>query len=404
MSFSVEIIGQIQKIIMNVLFNIEFDVLQSEFDRLERDISIYSPSYHRPYKIQKRLNPMDEYTEEEFRRRYRLSKGSVKQLYQLIGFDLEPLVARDNFTISGLDKILITLRYYATASFFRVSADCYGVSESSVCNIVPKVSEKIAALRNQFIKMPSTDAEIHQKKVDFFRVAGMPYIMCAIDGTLVKIQEVGGIENKTVFFSRKQFYGVNVQIACDANAHVMDIVARWGGSSHDSTVFTNSSIFERFSNGEFRRNNEESLMLGDGGYRSERFLAVPLRQTNQVQSRAEEMYQKAHISTRNVVERFNGQWKKRFPCLWIGMRFRKLDSVLDVIVATAVLHNMCKMNNDDVPPLTDDEEIQYNLAREHQPQNIQGPVLPNRIVNELLKNYYERLSARTEQNRQRLVL
>lgn len=377
--------------------NVQNDILQTEIDRLEDEITSLT-SIKRPYKIKTRLNPMVVYGDEEFRRRFRLKKTAVQCLYTLIGPQLEPLASRQDFTISGLDKILITLRYYATASFHLICSEFYGISESSVCNIVPIVSEKIASLRTIFIKMPSTDNEIEKNKRAFFRVAGMPMVIGAMDGTLIKIQEVGGQQNKTDFFCRKQFYAINTQIVCDAQAKVMDIVARWPGSTHDETVFVNSAIFNRFLNGEFNRNGRNSLLLADGGYGSEPFLALPLRQVNRARSRAEEMYQRSHISTRNVVERFNGQWKKRFPCLWIGMRFRKLETVLNVIVATAVLHNICKLYNDDMPPqLTPDVNIAYNLAITQMEQpggnERQNDNLPGRIVNEMLRNYFENIAA-----------
>lgn len=54
------------------------------------------------------------------------------------------------------------------ASFQQVTADFYGISESSVCNILPVVSEKIAHLRQNFIKMPTSDEGIEQKKESFF--------------------------------------------------------------------------------------------------------------------------------------------------------------------------------------------------------------------------------------------
>lgn len=98
---------------------------------------------------------------------------------------------------------------------------------------MPNVSGKIAGLCHRFIQMPQTDAEIEKIKQDFFTIAGMPSVIGAIDGTLVKIQEVGGNQNKTDFYCRKQFYAINMQIICDTNAKVMDIVARWPGSTHD---------------------------------------------------------------------------------------------------------------------------------------------------------------------------
>lgn len=380
---------------MNEFLGIENDILQAEVDDLDRQILMLR-TVKKPYKIRKRLQPFVEFSESEFKRRFRLSKDSVHYLYALIGTSLEPLKFRENFTISGMDKILITLRYFATASFHIVSGDFYGISESSVCNIIPIVSEKIASLRSRFIKMPTTDEELEQKKIEFFRIAGMPSIIGAMDGTLVKIQEVGGLQNKTDFFSRKQFYAINTQIVCDANANVLDIVARWPGSTHDQTIFLNSSIFHRFIMGEFRRNGRDSILLADGGYRSEPFVATPLRQTTRERTPSEASYQRAHIATRNVVERFNGQWKKRFPCLWIGMRFRKLETVLDVIVATAVLHNICKSLGDNTPPpLSAERERYFNLIQHRMLLHNDAEIhLPEKIASRQLREYFERITQR----------
>lgn len=375
------------------------DQIQNEIEDIEHQIAELQPP-RKAYTVQPRLNPLRDYTEEQFRKRFRLTKRVVHFLYSLIGADLEPTTTRINFTLSGMDKILITLRYLATACFQLVAADFYGVAESTVCRIVPIVVGKIASLRARFIYMPRSTQELEEKKREFYRIAGMIATIGTIDGTLVKILKVGGAQNKTDFFCRKQYYAINVQIVCDANAVVQDIVARWPGSQHDEIVFLNSNVFERFLYGEFRDNGRESILLGDGGYAAEEFLAVPLRQTNRQLTRAEAMYQSAHIATRNVVERFNGQWKQRFPCLWIGMSFRKLETVLDVIVATAVLHNICKMHGDtEPPPLSPREQAAYeealqtenDIIRDMQqrvrPQGNQQPATT--IRNEMLRNYFE---------------
>lgn len=374
--------------------------IQYEIDEIENEIADLEQK--KPYTVQFRLDPMREYSDEEFRKRFRLTKNSVIYLYSLIGKDLEPKVTRIGFTLSALDKILITLRYYASACFQLVAADFYGVAESTICRIIPIVSEKIAALSPRFISMPTTNDELEQKKQEFYRIASMPSVIGAIDGTLVKIQEVGGAQNKTNFFCRKQFYAINVQIISDANGVIQDIVARWPGSNHDQTVFVNSNIFVRLLNGEFRRNGRESLLLGDGGYKSEQFLAVPLRATTRQRTRAQNMYQRAHISTRNVVERLIGQWKKRFPCLWIGMRFRKLETTTDVIVATAVLHNICKIHGDNQPPpLSPIEEAEYvtalGIERDiilNMQQQRNGSRQVASIVNPMLRNYFEQQAER----------
>lgn len=142
------------------------------------------------------------------------------------------------------------------------------------------------------------------------------------------------------------------------------------------------------------QNRRTSILLGDGGYRAETFLATPLRATNDLNRRSDSLYQSAHISTRNVVERLMGQWKKRFPCLWIGMRCRKLQSIQNITVATAVLHNICKIHGDSqMPPLSRAEEVRYNaaVAQEREFRNMQPRRRqPNTIQNALLKQYFNR--------------
>lgn len=64
-----------------------------------------------------------------------------------------------------------------------------------MCNIIPIVSDKIAALSSHFIRMPSTDAELSKAK-KHFKIARMPAVIGAIDGSLVRIQEVGGAQNQ----------------------------------------------------------------------------------------------------------------------------------------------------------------------------------------------------------------
>lgn len=127
-------------------------------------------------------------------------------MHSLIGDDLNSKTTRIGLTLSALDKILITLRYYATACFYLVWAEFCALSECTTCRIIPIASDKIAVLRERFIRMPFTNEEVKEKKQEFFRVAGMPAIIGAIDGTLVKIQEIGGAGNKTdIFFLASSF-------------------------------------------------------------------------------------------------------------------------------------------------------------------------------------------------------
>ncbi|KOB71739.1 Uncharacterized protein OBRU01_13271, partial [Operophtera brumata] len=76
-------------------------------------------------------------------------------------------------------------------------------------------------------------------------------------------------------------------------------------------------------------------------------------------TRGQLLYQESQIKTRNVVERAFGIWKRRFPILSRGISIH-LHRVPGIIVATAVLHNIAILQNEDIPledseyPLLDD--------------------------------------------------
>ena len=62
-------------------------------------------------------------------------------------------------------------------------------------------------------------------------------------------------------------------------------------------------------------------------------------------------YQKAHTKTRNNIERALGLWKTRFRCLDVSggsLQFKPSNSCT-IITATAVLHNMCIVDNTAMP-------------------------------------------------------
>lgn len=89
------------------------------------------------------------------------------------------------------------------------------------------------------------------------------------------------------------------------------------------------------------------------------------------QTRMQQLYDEAHIRTRNSVERTIGVWKRRFPVLAYGCRLQ-LSTVLAVIPATAVLHNVAILNNEKEPPVEENAEFLNYLI---QTGNI--PEVPN---------------------------
>lgn len=69
-----------------------------------------------------------------------------------------------NNALSAEEKILLTLRLYATGGMLRSMGDIFGVSKSTVSKVVTLVTHHIAMLRPHFIQLPQTVEEIKKKK------------------------------------------------------------------------------------------------------------------------------------------------------------------------------------------------------------------------------------------------
>ncbi|XP_050337848.1 putative nuclease HARBI1 [Bactrocera neohumeralis] len=306
--------------------------------------------FRRKKEIRERFNFFRLYDEKDFRERFRLCKDAAWEVLQLIRPDIQHATTWNN-ALSPDHMLTITLRFYATGSIQQLIGDVSGVSTSTVSRVVTLVSDKIARLRERFIRFPTTTEDIHQKQKEFFRIAKFPRVIGALDCTHVKIQSPGG-DHAELFRNRKNIFSFNVQTICDARLLILDIVARWPGSTHDATILRNSRIYARLENGEFG----DGLVLADKGYENNKRILTPLHSVNNA---AERLYNESHIRSRNPIERSYGVWKRRFPVLSLGIRMN-CTKVQSIIVATAVLQNICCLHRDtEAPPL--DPEIDRRI-------------------------------------------
>ncbi|XP_039287880.1 putative nuclease HARBI1 [Nilaparvata lugens] len=193
-----------------------------------------------------------------------------------------------------------------------------------------------------------TNEEISRTKSDFFQMRRFPNVVGCIDCTHVKIQSPGG-QDAELYRNRKGYFSINVQAICNAQLVFTEITARWRGSVHDSIIFNKSKIHADLEAGLYR--GSSCYLLGDSGYPCRNFLLTPLLHPA---NEAERRYNNAHIQTRNTIERAFGVWKRRFPCLSIGLR-TKIQTTLMIITATAVLHNIAIQQKEQ--PLMDNDEV-----------------------------------------------
>ncbi|KAK5639733.1 hypothetical protein RI129_010544 [Pyrocoelia pectoralis] len=352
---------------------------------LEDDVDILDIiEFGFPRRLYIRPNYIEEMDDLSFYRRFRLTKPTTISLLEIIEVQLE--FDNDcNNSVSPINQLLTVLLFYASSAHQLNIGDLMHMDQSTVSRIVKKVSQVLASLHNQFIKMPASPEELLSDQNNFYRVARFPRVIGCIDGTHIKIRSPGG-EDGEVYRNRKSYFSINVQLVCDSELIIRNIVARWPGSAHDSTIFNNSRLRTRFEAGEFGN----GFILGDSGYALKSYLLTPFANPR---TQAEQRYNESHIRTRNCIERTNGVLKRRFPALCYGLRC-KVDTVLTVIVATAVLHNIALTMHEDIPPPPVDmnpEELDYLIQQGQIPAiNVQQNINYD-VRNDLVLNYFANL-------------
>ncbi|XP_071104771.1 putative nuclease HARBI1 [Haliotis cracherodii] len=280
-----------------------------------------------------RKDVLNDLTDYELIERYRLNRAGIN----FVTNQLQSPTKR-NMSLDAELKVIITLRYLATGKIQLCNGDDLGISQPTVSRVINQTLNAlvIPAILHRFISMPSNAADLNRTQVQFQAIGGFPGVIGVIDGTHVRI--IAPHVNEPEFVCRKGFHSINVQVVMDANYKILNIVAKWPGSVHDSRIWNNSNLRHAFLNNQFPHGCH---LLGDSGYPCRPHLLTPYlrpqpgQQTN---------YNRSHKITRSLVERGIGQMKRRFRVLHSEVRLEPIK-VCKVIVACAILHNICKNLN-----------------------------------------------------------
>ncbi|XP_059915803.1 putative nuclease HARBI1 [Gadus macrocephalus] len=259
--------------------------------------------------------------------------------------ELRPALERHTARSQGLSvptQVLTTLGFLATGAFQRELADRSGVCQSTLSRAMPAVWDGIIRMSSRYIKFPYNAVEQAHIKAQFAATAGFPNVIGAVDCTHIAIKAPS--QDEFVYVNRKHFHSINVQVICDAQMQLLNIVARWPGSTHDSFILTNSMVRNRLEAGTVR----DGWLLGDRGYPLRTWLMTPLTNPNTDQERR---YNDLHSRTRIIVERAIGLLKGRWRCLDRsgGMLLYRPEKVCPIVMACGVLHNVAHRHGIPLP-------------------------------------------------------
>ena len=85
--------------------------------------------------LRDRLSPLEEYNDEDFQLRSRLTKDLVSDLVKILDEDLHHQTRRD-LPLTPMQQMLIALRFYATGTFQRVIGDIFNVPVFAACTVI----------------------------------------------------------------------------------------------------------------------------------------------------------------------------------------------------------------------------------------------------------------------------
>ncbi|CAF4913626.1 unnamed protein product [Pieris macdunnoughi] len=294
-----------------------------------------------PLKL-RRVNYMQTLEDAEFTFTFRLSKTVIEPLLAEIMPYVRVTSARNN-GVTPFHQLLLTLRFYAMGTMLSSVAEYVGVAKSTACRVVRDISSAIAMLYDKYVFMHMDGIE------KFHSIAKFPKVVGVVDCMHVRIDsprhDIGA-----EFRNPQGQFSLNVQAICDADLKIMNI-AWQSGSYHDTVVFDNSPLKDEFESGHYK----DCWLLGDNDFQNRWYLLTPILNPT---SESERRYNDSHAKTRTAIERTLEVWKRRFPVLALTLRV-SLPVIHSIITATAVLHNICIINNVvDVPPesATDEQD------------------------------------------------
>ncbi|XP_071652767.1 putative nuclease HARBI1 isoform X1 [Temnothorax longispinosus] len=280
------------------------------------------------------------YNEIDFIMHFRISREKTYELINRfriseIFVSLQDDAGRLNITA---EKHLLCYLWFVghqTASY-RDVADRFGITLSTLYNIITRVTNFIMLLAPDIIKYP-TLAEKEETATYYRERKGFPRIIGAIDGSQIRIDKPR--EDPDSYINRKQYFSLHIQGTVNHKMQFIDVFIGYPGSVHDARVFKNSSL----RNDLHELCTDNYFLLGDSAYPCLKELIVPYRDNGHL-TRAQRIFNQKLSSCRVIIENAFGCLKQRFRQLY-HFKLRDMVRMVRVIHACCVLHNIAKIED-----------------------------------------------------------
>ncbi|KAF2901644.1 hypothetical protein ILUMI_04539 [Ignelater luminosus] len=220
-----------------------------------------------PRRFQRRESAFD-LPDHRFVKMFRLTKPLVRELIETLQLFIVPPSRTSALDVET--KVLTTLRFYASGSYQLDTASNkhFCMMQSSASQCINEVTETLNqdAVLNRWIRFPRNMNELHDLRQHFYQRYGFPGVIGCIDCTHIAIvapKENDALHPEHIYINRKNYHSINVQLICDHNLKILNVNARYPGSTHDAYIWHNSAIQPLVENIYRRNQNNLFYLLGD---------------------------------------------------------------------------------------------------------------------------------------------
>jgi hypothetical protein len=287
---------------------------------------------------------MDELSDSEFTRMFRMSRISFYKLLDLItskiSVDTQKAINSSGSAICAKARLAATIRWLAGGSYLDICL-CYGLDPSNFFNRNYVLWKTMHALDSEIKLGFSLDPTVLSATArGFSKASGGQLLHCvsAIDGWVCKTRcptkKEAGLAVKS-YRNRKNCWGIVVLAGCHAQCRFNMVSAQWSGSTHDCLAWEACNI---------KRGIDRGLLptpyyvIGDEAFVNEDQVLVPWSGRGLGPWKDSFNY---HLSSaRQCIERAFGMLTQRWGVFWRPLKVG-LERWGLVVTVAAKLHNYC---------------------------------------------------------------
>ena len=301
--------------------------------------------------------------EEEFVSKYRMTRDQLDIVTGLIdGAEVFKTKRTGQRQMAVKHQLMIYLHFVGHEGMTdRIQRQVFMVSRGSIINAKYRVVKAFLSIRDEYYKWPSVEERKNLSEL-FLQEHGFPNGFAVMDGTLLELAFTPRSDDFSDYHGRKFQYSLTVLVVNNDKREIIYYLSGFPGSAHDNRVWENTPLCKEpekyFSMCEY--------ILADTAFAPSNHCVPSYKCVTGTRLPVDEEHFNDALATPRVSsEHTIGMWKGRFGYLRkIRMRLdndpSSLESILELIDSTVVLHNILIRNNDAVDVSTWFNELSDN--------------------------------------------